>query len=109
MPLLWDHNLSPRLTARLEDLDPDGVHVAQLGLDDASDQEIWGHAELHGLTLASKDRDFNDMVALRGAPPRLVWLKLGNCTTDQVEDAVRQRWEAIDEFMAGEGDVLILV
>jgi len=38
--LLFDHNLSPKLIQKLNDIYPDSAHVSQLGLDTASDKEI---------------------------------------------------------------------
>ena len=40
----------------------------------------------------SKDDDFTALSSLHGHPPRLIKLSLGNCTNDQVLDAlVRQQ------------------
>jgi predicted nuclease of predicted toxin-antitoxin system len=31
--------------------------------------------------LVTKDEDFHRLSVLRGAPPKVVWLRVGNCTT----------------------------
>lgn len=46
MKLLFDHNLSPRLIRRLVDLYPDASHVAAVGLDRASDIEVWHYRRI---------------------------------------------------------------
>ena len=51
MKLLFDHNVSPRLPARLADIFPDANHVALLGLDQASDEMVWTYARAHGYTI----------------------------------------------------------
>ena len=37
----------------------------------------------------SKDEDFNTLSVIRGSPPKVIWLQLGNCTTSQVESVLR--------------------
>lgn len=109
MRLLWDHNLSHRLIAHLEDVFPGGLHVRDAGLEAASDDEVWHYARDYGLDLVSKDSDFQELVSLRGAPPKLIWLRLGNCTTSEVEALVRSARDLIDAFAnSPDEDVLVL-
>ena len=49
-----------------------------------SDQAVWEYARTNGFTLVSKDGDFYQRSLLLGAPPKLVWLWLGNCTRSQL-------------------------
>ena len=56
--LVFDHNLSPGLVRALADLYTGSVHVLDLGLVHAMDNEVWEHAREHGLTIVSKDSDF---------------------------------------------------
>jgi predicted nuclease of predicted toxin-antitoxin system len=96
--LLFDHNISPRLVKRLADLHPDSSHVFVLGLDQASDAVFWERARQDGYTIATKDSDFSDMSVLRGFPPKVIWIRLGNCTTQQIEDLLRTNHEAVVAF-----------
>ena len=61
MKLLFDANLSPRLTALLRDVFPGSVHVSEVGNLAADDLSIWGHARDNGFTIVSKDSDFHRM------------------------------------------------
>ena len=99
MKLLFDHNLSPRLVSRLADLYPHASHTTLSGLDRATDIDVWLYAETHGYTIVTKDADFSDMSVLRGFPPKLIWLRLGNCTTSDMESAMRRGHAAIVEFV----------
>ena len=45
MKLLFDENLSRKLVARLADLYPDSVHVAEASLLESPDREIWEFAK----------------------------------------------------------------
>ena len=98
MKLLFDQNLSPKLVNRLADLFPNSSHVQAVGLDCASDDEVWEHARLNGFAIVTKDEDFNNLSVMRGSPPKVVWLQLGNCTTAQVETVFRNRFAAIEAF-----------
>ena len=98
MKLLLDQNLSPRLVDRLADAFPDSVHVSQAGLDRANDSEVWEYARVNGLVLVTKDADYSDLSLLRGFPPKVIWLRIGNCATAQIEDLLRQRKQAIEQF-----------
>jgi predicted nuclease of predicted toxin-antitoxin system len=98
--LLFDHNLSPRLVERLADRYPGAQHVAAVGLERATDAEVWAYAGAHGCAIVTKDSDFNDTAVLRGSPPKVIWLRLGNCTTGDVERALRGAAEAVVAFLA---------
>lgn len=98
MLLLFDQNLPARLVRRLADLFPGSDHVGHVGLDRADDLEVWDYAATHGFTIVSKDADFHQLSFLRGAPPRVVWIRRGNCSTDDVEEMLRARREALLEF-----------
>jgi predicted nuclease of predicted toxin-antitoxin system len=98
MKLLFDQNLSPKLVRRLSDLFPDSSHVQPEGLDCASDDQVWEHARLHGFAIVSKDADYNNLSVVRGSPPKVLWLLLGNCTTAHVEVIFRARFADIEAF-----------
>jgi predicted nuclease of predicted toxin-antitoxin system len=89
--LLFDYNLSYRLVAALADLYPDSSHVRALGLESADDAVIWTYARQHSLAIVSKDSDFFHLSVLFGHPPKVIWIRLGNCTTDTVEALLRTR------------------
>ena len=95
MKLLFDHNLSPRLVARLSDLYPQSNHVYLIGLDQASDEVVWQYARENEFIIVTKDLDYNELVILRGFPPKVVWIRLGNCTTCQIEALLRLHNEDI--------------
>jgi predicted nuclease of predicted toxin-antitoxin system len=100
MKLLFDHNLSPRLLTRLIDIFPDATHVALLGLERAADPVVWAYAAVNACIIVTKDADFNDLSTLRGFPPKVVWLRIGNCTTSQIESLLRHHQPTILAFGA---------
>lgn len=76
--LLLDQNLAPVLARRLADLYPDSAHVREFGLATADDEAVWTHAVAHGFVIVTKDDDFRQRSALRGAPLR--WYGSGSAT-----------------------------
>ncbi len=91
MKLLLDENLSPRLVESLSDLYPDSDHVENLRLGGAGDGDVWDYAKAHGFAIASKDSDFAERSVLEREPPKIIWIRLGNCSTGDVERVLRSR------------------
>ena len=102
MKLLFDQNLSFKLSARLVDLFPESNQVRVLGLAEADDRAIWQHAKQHGFVLVSQDADFADLAAAFGPPPKVIWLRCGNQSTAHVEKLLRDHAEAIAAFARDE-------
>lgn len=71
-----------------------------LELQEALDVTIWMYARKHGFTVVSKDADFSEISMQLGFPPKLVWLRIGNCTTGEVEELLRSRYPQIAELHA---------
>ncbi len=53
------------------------------------DSVLWLYAREHELVVVSKDPDFAELSMFRGFPPKLVWLRVGNCRTEEVELILR--------------------
>jgi predicted nuclease of predicted toxin-antitoxin system len=98
--LLFDQNLSPRLVLRLSPLYPGSVHVYDIGLDRARDTVLWDYAREHGYTIVTQDVDFSEMSDLLGFPPKVIWIRRGNCSTSQIELILRQRRDTLSDFDA---------
>ena len=99
---MFDHNLSPHLVKHLADLYPDSSHLHLLGLDKADDEEVWEFARREGFLIVTKDADFNDLCLLSGFPPKVVWIRRGNCKTKEVEAVLRRHYDEIAALEAGE-------
>ncbi len=107
MKLLFDHNLSPLLISWLEDIFPGSEHVFDVGLDTTGDIEIREYAKVHDLIIVTKDSDFNDLSLLKGFPPKVIWLRIGNCKSRTIETLLRNHVDAISEF-ANDSDYGVL-
>ncbi|HET7841996.1 MAG TPA: DUF5615 family PIN-like protein [Terriglobia bacterium] len=62
-----DNQLPSALTRALVSRGHEALHVLDVGLDTASDSEIWDYAMANSLVLITKDQDFPQRALLRGA------------------------------------------
>lgn len=67
MRLLVDANLAPRVAEHLRNAGFDAIHVADLGLLNASDSAIFDRAVTDHLAVVTADSDFGMLLALRRA------------------------------------------
>ena len=96
--LLFDENLSPKLPNRLSDLFPNSLHVRDVDMKATIDPIVWDYAKDSDLMIVSKDADMHDLSLVFGNPPKVIWLRLGNCSTLQVENLLRREFKAIKLF-----------
>ena len=98
MKLLFDQNLSSKLVKALADLFSGSLHVKALGMEQTDDRSIWDRAKQDGLIIVSKDSDFYQRAILFGHPPKVIWIKRGNCPTKQVEFILRGHFDRVERF-----------
>lgn len=96
--LLLDENLSehllPGLTARF----PGSTHVRALGMGGATDSAIWEFARQERFLFVTKDEDFVTLSVLRGTPPKVIWLNIGNADNGRTLDLLLHHADAIQHF-----------
>jgi predicted nuclease of predicted toxin-antitoxin system len=107
-PLL-DENLSPSLRAALADVYPELAHVRDVGLQASPDSMVWRYAAEMGYTIVTKDADFRQRSFLYGAPPKVIWIRLGNCSTRQIGALLRNRRHQIEAFHLREEEAFLLL
>jgi len=66
------------------------------------DPIVWDYAKDNNLIIISKDADMHDLSLVLGNPSKVIWLRLGNCSTSQVESLLRQNFNAIALFYKDE-------
>jgi predicted nuclease of predicted toxin-antitoxin system len=75
--------------------------VRDVGLKAAPDTDVWEYA-VRNDAIVTKDSDFRHRSSLRGYPPKVIWIALGNCSTAMIEDLLRRRIAQVAEFLAEE-------
>ena len=88
--------------AALADIYPGSAHVRDVGLGGTPDAAVWAHGAAGGFVLVTKDEDFHRLSVLHGFPPKVVWIRLGNCSTADVARLLRFRLEQVVAFVAHE-------
>jgi predicted nuclease of predicted toxin-antitoxin system len=107
--LLFDENLSPRLPELLRGEFPGSAHARDVGLLGADDSWVWDYARDKGFAIVSKDNDFRQRSFLDGAPPKIIWLSVGNAGTVAIADLLREQHPQIVMFeVHAESSLLVL-
>jgi predicted nuclease of predicted toxin-antitoxin system len=67
-----------------------------------SDTEIWEYAIENDHIIITKDTDFYDKMVLKGPPPKVIWIRIGNTRRKKLEQIIKRLWKqittAIDKF-----------
>ena len=109
MKLLLDENLSDRIPGRIEELFPGSSHVKACNLNYKPDEEVWEYARDNSFAILTKDWDFHQMSLLRGFPPKVIFLKIGNCSTDAIVSLLVEHSMNITEFLTDQNASLLIV
>ncbi|MDQ3109216.1 MAG: DUF5615 family PIN-like protein [Bacteroidota bacterium] len=102
MSLLFDQNLSFKVAKKLQDIFPNSKHLSDVGLSNYSDNDIWSFARANNYTIVTHDSDFIDISTLKGFPPKVIWLKIGNTSTENIVSRLRTESELIKEFLVSD-------
>ena len=108
MKLLFDENLSPSLVQNLADVYPDARHVEDCGLGSVDDGRIWEFARQDARAIVTKDADFYNRAVLYGSPPKVIWLRIGNCRTADIATLLRRHSTRLDAFERSDEVALVL-
>ena len=99
MRLLFDQNISFRITKKLTDLFPDCKHVSDCGLMDCDDPDIWEYARKNDYSIVTFDSDFYDISVISGHPPKIIWIRSGNMTTKEIVKLMMHNKNTIEKFL----------
>lgn len=99
MKFIFDQNISFRILRDLPELFVDSTHVKKENLVDASDEEIWSFAKRNELVIITQDSDFNDIYAVKGFPPQIIWIRVGNLSTSSIIEVLTKSEVEILAFL----------
>lgn len=109
MKLSFDQNLSQRISEQLRTEFPGSKHVRNVGLATALDEEVWTFARREDFILVSKDTDFQQRALLLGHPPKVTWLRVGNCSTSEAIELLRRRVDDVRAFVSDASASLLVL
>ena len=78
MKLLLDENLSRRLVPFLQHDYQGSNQVVLLGMESATDKEVWQKARDDDFVILTRDADFQELSLVWGQPPKVIRLKTLN-------------------------------
>ncbi len=99
MKLLFDQNISFRIEKKLNTNFEFSKQVSSVGLKDSDDIDIWNFAKKESSVIVTFDADFYDISIINGCPPKIIWLRKGNLTTNQVTDFLYDKILIIRNFI----------
>ena len=99
MKILFDQNISHRIIKKIIHIYPLAQQIRQLGLENATDIEIWEYAKINDYTIVTFDADFVDIANYKGHPPKIIWLRIGNTTTNGIASIMLTHFKAITDFI----------
>lgn len=99
MKLLFDQNISYRILKKIALEFTDAQQTGRLNLNSSTDYEIWNFAKENLFCIVTFDSDFIDISVLKGFPPKLIWLKYGNSSTEHIAGLLLKNHALIKEFL----------
>ena len=99
MKLLLDQNISFRLINKIKSKYPEARQVKELGLENSTDLEIWSFAKGNNYTIVTFDSDFYDLQLIYGHPPKIIWLRIGNTSTENLVNIFNSKHKLIEGFV----------
>lgn len=97
--LLFDENISYRIVKRILHLFPGSQPAKRLKLEAKEDGLIWETAKANGLTIITYDEDYESLNQLRGWPPKVILIRSGNLSNNQVVEMLEINFDAISDFL----------
>jgi len=103
MKLLLDENLSRRLVPFLQNELPESTQVTMVGLEQADDRTVWRYTKEHGYTIVTRDADFEELSAIHGALPQVIWIRTSNQGKALVLKLLLQHRSVLEETLQEKG------
>jgi predicted nuclease of predicted toxin-antitoxin system len=102
MKLLLDENLSRRLVPFLQHDYAGSTQVVLLGMESATDQQVWQRAKDEGFVIVTRDADFQELSLVWGQPPKVIWLKTPNPSRAGTLKVLLDHKEMIEEALVAQ-------
>lgn len=103
--IVWvDAQLSPRMAQWLSSrFAVEAIPVRDLGLREATDQQIFDTARSARAVVMTKDVDFVGILERLGPPPQVLWVTCGNTSDVQLREVLGEVFgTALEMLAAGE-------
>jgi len=108
MKLLLDQNISFRVVKKLKSHFSIVEGVRECGLYNKDDRTIWEFCRQNSYTIITFDEDLYNLTTLYGPPPKIIWLKTGNLSNDQIAEVLVRFKANIDYFFSTDESCLAI-
>ena len=99
MKLLLDENISYKLVNKLQEFFPGIKHISEFQLNSIEDKMIFQFAKENDFAIVTFDEDYFTLSVLNSFPPKIIWLRTGNLSTNELEEILRKKKLVIDKFL----------
>ena len=98
MKLLLDQNISHKILKDINQEFPKSNHVYKINMHLSSDQDIWDYAQKNDFVIVTQDSDFHERSLIYGYPPKILWLRTGNTSTENIKNLLLKNSQKIKVF-----------
>ena len=84
MKLLFDENISYQIVKKIKETFPESAHANTIKSGKITDLEIFSYAKKNNLLIVTHDEDFIELQLVYGYPPKIIWLRAGNTSTQNI-------------------------
>jgi predicted nuclease of predicted toxin-antitoxin system len=108
MRILLDENLSFKLKSKLRLIFPNLIHVSDVRLLGVEDSSIFDYAQKNNFdAIITNDEDYYWLSLLKGSPPKIIWLRTGNMTTDNLTKLLTEKHQEINNFLRDPDEICL--
>ncbi|GLR19510.1 DUF5615 family PIN-like protein [Portibacter lacus] len=100
MKLFFDQNISYRILKKIENLFPKSIHTSTVDLNGKQDKEIRNYCQSNHYTIVTFDADFYELANLFGHPPKIIWIRTGNTSTNNIAKILIEHYLDIKDFIS---------
>jgi predicted nuclease of predicted toxin-antitoxin system len=103
MKVLIDQNISHRIIPKLQGYFEQLTHIREVGLMDSDDYQIFLYARQTQFdAILTLEEDFQHHILIHKAPPKVIWLRVGNCGTNYLAEVIVKNIADIEQFIHDE-------
>lgn len=100
MKLPFDENISYRILKKVKEIFPDSKHTSNISKGLLSDKQIFDYAKAKNLSIVTQDQDFYDLQILYGYPPKIILLRIGNTSTQNILAKLQEKKSELTQFLS---------
>ena len=109
MKFIVDAQLPPALARFLASKGEDAIHVLDVQMMEPSDSQIWDFSLKNELVIITKDDDFQLRASVTANHPRIVWVRIGNCSKKVLIAFFDQKWDEVKAELSNGADLVELL